>query len=126
MSDIHAEINALEERRCRATVENDFNELDRLLSDRVFFTHTSGKLDTKATYVDSLRTGALKYRSIDRSDVQIATYGDDVAVVSMKARAEVTVSIGDKSLYGQATVVWLRTSGGAWQCVSYQTTPILA
>ena len=48
---------ALENSRYRAMVRVDIDRLDTLLDDDLIFTHASGKIDSKRTFLESLRSG---------------------------------------------------------------------
>jgi uncharacterized protein (TIGR02246 family) len=122
MSDAAAEIRALEDRRYAATIAGDLEELDRLFADTLSYTHSSGSVDTKASYLESLRSGRLRYRSIERLDEAITVY-DHAAVVSTRARLEITTGGVDRTINGQVTITWVR-QGGRWWFAAWQSTPV--
>jgi hypothetical protein len=52
--------------RIDALLSNDFPKLEALLSDALMLTHPDGRTDSKQSYLDSLRSGAVKFTSIER------------------------------------------------------------
>ena len=124
MSDVTAEILALETQRCAALVARDFDTLDELFTDDVKYTHSSGSTDTKASYLESLRSGALVYRSIERADTEVAVY-DGAAVIATGVTLEITSAGTDRTIRGRATLTWVR-DGGRWRFAAWQSTPVAA
>ena len=52
MSDIiRAEIKKLEDRRCQAMIDSDFDTLEKLLGDQLVYTHSTAQSDTRAEYI---------------------------------------------------------------------------
>ena len=51
-------VKALELERFQAQEKNDFAALERLLADDLVYTHSSGAVDSKASYIESLRSGS--------------------------------------------------------------------
>jgi uncharacterized protein (TIGR02246 family) len=124
MSDANAEIRALEDRRYAATVAGDLDELGRLFADTVSYTHSNGSVDTKASYLESLSSGRLRYRSIDRLDEAITVY-EQAAIVSTRVRLHITVGGTDRTVDARATITWVR-HGGQWLFAAWQSTPVPA
>lgn len=124
MSDAAAEIRALENRRYEATVAGDLDELDRLFADSCSYTHSNGSIDTKASYLESLRSGRLRYRQMERLQEDITVY-DATAVVQTRVRLHITAGGEDRTINGQATITWAKV-GGAWKFVAWQSTPVPA
>jgi hypothetical protein len=60
------EILALEEKRFAAMVSGDLGALDALLHQDLVYTHSSAVVDTKASYLEAIRTGkTLRLRYLD-------------------------------------------------------------
>ena len=55
------EILSLEDKRYAAMTKGDFGALEALLHDQLLYTHSSGVTDTKASWLDSLKSGKLKF-----------------------------------------------------------------
>nr|MBC8279836.1 nuclear transport factor 2 family protein [Chloroflexota bacterium] len=51
------EILALEKRRIEAMTSGDTQALEEILADDLIYTHTTARLDTKASFIDAVKTG---------------------------------------------------------------------
>jgi ketosteroid isomerase-like protein len=117
---IEKEILALEEKRCAAMTGRDADALAAMLHDDLVYTHSSGVVDDKATYVDAIRSGRTRYHSIERAGEHVRAYGDTVLVTG-NAAIEVDVNGQHKSLRLCYLDVWTRTPQG-WKFVAWQST----
>jgi hypothetical protein len=120
-----AEIEALEDRRWAAQIDDDTDALAELLAGELIYTHSNGVVDTKTSYIDNIVNKVFDYRSEKRSDTAIRVV-DDTALVTGRAEFVVVVG-GDRtvSLDARYTAVWIRR-GGTWQFYCWQSTPIPA
>jgi ketosteroid isomerase-like protein len=114
-----AEFNQM---RFRLMVQNDVAALETLLADDLVYIHTTGKMETKQQFLDSLRSGALRYRSIEPSETVVRTAGDG-AIVTGRAKAAVTNRGADREFDIRYTAVY-RSTEGRWQLMSWQSTGI--
>ena len=113
-----AVVKALELKRFQAMEKNDLSALDELLADDLIYTHSSGQPDTKAQFVEALRTGKTRYVKIAPADTIVTTFGDTslirgrahLMIENQSGKSEFTISYLD---------VWLKR-GGKWQMVAWQ------
>jgi len=110
----------LERERYDAMVEVDTERLLPMLDDELIFTHASGKVDSKTTFMESLLSGNLDYRSIELADQRARRY-DSVGIVTGRSILDINVSAEDRLLELRFTSVWVRVAGG-WKIVAYQST----
>jgi len=115
----------LDEERTEAMVKGDLATLDRLLADDLSYVHSSTKVDTKASFIENLRSGASKYKAFQREEASTRVFGDSavntgVATVSVEnlGQAPATFKI-------RYTDVWVNR-GGKWQMVAWQSTRVPA
>src|SRR5712692_1504732 len=73
---VEKEIRTLEAQRFQAMIQLDMASLNRILAEDLVYTHSGGFVDTKTSYLDSLKSGALKYESVDTDQVRVRVYGD--------------------------------------------------
>lgn len=99
---------------------NDVERLAAMFSDDLVYVHTSGTVDSKTSLLDRIRSGDLRYRSIETSDVRPRSYGD-TAVITGKAQMVVTAGGSDRHLDIRYTSVCVE-HGGRWQLASWQST----
>lgn len=117
-----AEALHAEDTRYRAQVQNDFAAMRRLFSDDLVYIHSSAAVDTKTSYIESMRSGAVKYRRMERGDVKTRIYGC-VAIISGHATFEVTVKGEDQMVELMFHSVWAKRVTGV-QFVSWQATKL--
>ena len=113
-------VRAAESQRLRALVTADYTALDRLLADDLTYTHSTAKLDTKATYLEPLVSGRTRYQSLQPSDVQVRVYGT-TGVVTGILRSVALVAGKESRTDMRFTNVWVRRDG-RWQMVAWQST----
>jgi hypothetical protein len=117
----------LEEQRCNATIQRDVAALEPLLADDLTYTHSSGRVETKAAFLEAIRAGNPRYHRIERSDVVVRVYEDAVAVVTGLARFTVTLNGQDKVTHARFTNVWTRDDEASrWRFSAWQSTPCTA
>jgi ketosteroid isomerase-like protein len=117
-----AAILALETRRFAAMIAADVRTLDTMLADDLSYTHSTGRVETKLQFLDALRTGQLKYKSIDRSDVRVKLYGE-TAVVTGEAHLHVEAAGNALDLPVRFLDVYVKAPSG-WQMVAWQSTKL--
>ena len=69
-------IRALEEQRYAAMLAGDVATLERLLDDALTYTHSSGVVDTKASYIAGVRDKVWEYKTIARENERVVMRGD--------------------------------------------------
>ena len=85
--------------------------------------HSSGATDNTATYIDSMRSGRVKYRTMTpNSDVKARTYGC-LPIITGTAVYEVTAGGEDRTVPLRYTAIWAKRAAGI-QFVSWQSTGI--
>ena len=84
------EVSKLEERRCAAMTGSDLATLESLLADTLTYTHSSAVVDDKTSYIESIRSGRVKYLKVERFDTHSQVYGDTV-ITTGRARIDVKV-----------------------------------
>ena len=115
-----AEALQAEQARYAAQMSNDFAAMERLFGDDLVYIHSSTTVDTKASFIESMRSGAVKYRNMTRGDVKVRTFGS-VAIITGSGSFEVTARGQDLRLDLLFTVVWVKRAAGV-QFVSWQAT----
>jgi ketosteroid isomerase-like protein len=118
------EIEQLEDRRFAAMVAEDFKALEAMVHDDLFYTHSSALTDTKASWLESMRSRKTRYRQVRCSNRRVRVFGD-TALVTGRADIEAEVGGQPKSLRLLFLNAWTRTPQG-WKFVAWQSTPIPA
>jgi ketosteroid isomerase-like protein len=117
-----AAVLAAQKERMQAMVRGDVDALGRLLPDDLTYTHASGVADTKASLLSSIKSGKLKYKSIDPGQPRVRMYGN-TAVLTGTATVQVESTMaGPAPFQILFTDVYVKKGDGAWQAVAWQST----
>ena len=116
------EIIQLENRRIEAMTKQDVQALEEILADDLSYTHSTGRLESKAEFISNLTSGRTKYQSIERDDVKVRQYGD-TAVVTGRAKFHVNANGQDIKFQVRFTDVYAKRDG-VWQMVAWQSTKL--
>jgi hypothetical protein len=112
-----------EDARFAAQMSGDVAAMQRLFGDDLVYIHSSTLEDTKASFIESIRSGNVKYRGMKRGEVKVRTYGC-IAIVTGSANFEVTARGQELSLHLLYHAVWAKRAAGA-QFVSWQATRVM-
>jgi ketosteroid isomerase-like protein len=115
------EILALEDRRYTSMTGGDYGALEALLHDELLYTHSSGRTDTKASWLDSLRCGKTRYKSAVFGARKVRMLGD-TALVTGDAHIEAEIAGQPRTLKLVFLNVWTQTPKG-WKFIAWQSTP---
>lgn len=115
-----AEALQAEDARYAAQMRNDFAAMERLFGDDLVYIHSSTTIDTKASFIESMRSGAVTYHRMTRGDVKVRTYGA-VAIITGAGTFEVTARGQQLRLELLFHAVWVKRTAGV-QFVSWQAT----
>ena len=116
------EILGLEDQRFAAMIARDLAALEKLVHGELLYTHSSGLTDTKASWLESIKAGKAKYKSVNCSERKVRILGE-VALVNGKAAIEVDINGQPKSLRLAFLNAWARTPQG-WKFVAWQSCPL--
>jgi hypothetical protein len=123
MSDYDTDIRtltALEQARCAAIVDGDYDAFAALSHPELRYTHTSGETDTLDSYLQKCRSGYYDYHRIDRPITRITIVGD-TALILGEFHSELSAGGIEKELHASALAVWIR-DGDSWLFLGYQPT----
>lgn len=112
---------ALENRRVAALLRADLATLDEILADDLVYTHSSSHVDTKASYLETIRSGKLKYLTLAHRNPTIRVYGTTAVVHGI---ADVRTVWEDQTGDPYAvcyTMVYVQKND-RWQKVAWQST----
>ena len=111
---------ASEDSRYSAQTGDNFDALQKLLGDDLVYIHSSAVVDNKASYIESMKSGTVKYRVMRRSDVTVRTYGC-IAIISGLGNFDVTVKGQDLAVEIRFHSIWAKRAGGL-QFISWEAT----
>lgn len=111
-----------QDRRFALTAGGDLDELERLMTDDMNYTHSTSTVDTKAEFLASLRSGRVRYVSIDPEERSVRIYGH-TAVVQGIAHVLVKVGERDVDVRLRFTEVYVEKDG-AWKMALWHSTRV--
>jgi len=102
----------------QAMIRRDNAIFEKLYGADLFYTHSNGKLETKAEAIDAVINGKIRFESIDIADNSIRSYGK-----TAMSKCRITMMLntdGNKStVILDVLHVWVKNSG-QWQLVGRQ------
>lgn len=107
-------------RRRQAMVSGDAAALDRLLADDLVWTHSSGKVDGKRSFLDKIESHAVDYQVLEVTEDTVADHGD-VLLHHGVLDGRVSVEGKEKALRNRFLSVW-KCAGGTLQLIAWQST----
>ena len=107
--------------RRAAMIAADIDKVSSLVSDDLVYTHSSGKVDDKKSFLDAIRSGSLDYEKIEPRDMVVRAKGGTVVVTGLVS-ISVKAPDGLKSFDARFTAVHMRNKEGNWQLMAWQTT----
>lgn len=113
----------LERQLSKASAHNDIAAIKRIVGDDYTGIEAIGKIETKAEWLDGIKTEALIVEAEEPSEMKVRMYGN-VAVVN--GHLSVRDQRGGKTGHHEIafTDVWVKRDG-RWQVVNYQGTMML-
>lgn len=117
------EIDQLEQTWKDAILQRNVQAMDNLLAEDYIAISANGTLQSKEQTLESLKTGALHFKSIDFADRKVRFYGATALVTS---RAEVNGNTAEGDITGsfRFTRVYVRDAHGDWKIVSFEASRI--
>jgi uncharacterized protein (TIGR02246 family) len=116
-----AVLDAHEKRRA-ATLKGDAEAVAAMMTDDFTFTHPNAVVETKAQFVDALKSGQLRYRSITDEARQARVHGD-TGIVSGTCRIVVNASGTEFDVRVRFTELWVKMDGG-WRMALWHATEV--
>jgi ketosteroid isomerase-like protein len=117
------EVLAVEQARTTALIHSDVAALDRIMADDATYVHASGKVDTKASYLDAIRSGRLRYLAWDPMKLNVRVMGDTAVVDGEYAVQAIDHRVQEAPLDLDIFIltVYARRDG-RWQQIAWQST----
>ena len=115
-------VRATQAARFQAMLDADVAALDEVLADDLVYAHTTGTIDTKASMIENIRSGAVNYELIEPTDTKIRLFGE-VAVVTGSANMQVSAGDQVHQLLIRFIEIYVAKDDN-WWLVSWQSTRV--
>ena len=106
----------------QAAIKSDAAALDKILGDDLTHTHGGGRTESKAQFLEAIRSGAQKYEAIDYGEINVRIYGS-TAIVTSEPNIRTVNSGQPSSSHSRFLHVFVK-QGGTWRLVAHQSTRI--
>ena len=116
------QVKALDRQWAAATTKADVAVLNRLLSDDLTYTHSTGETQSKTQFIASVSKGEIRYNSIEFESSNARVYGNTAVIVS-HLRIKLTIGGKNINLHPCFLDIWVKKNG-RWQMVAHQATKI--
>ena len=113
-----------ENARFAAMLKADAAALEKLLGDELSYTHSNALVQDKKAFIDDIKTGKIKYLTVDATDQKVHVFGN-MAIVTGGASVHVIQNGNDLTFKIRYTNAHINR-GGAWQMVAWQSTRLPA
>lgn len=112
---------AADDARLAAMCRNDFAALAQMLDERLTYCHSTGAVEDKSQYLDTIRSGKVKYVSMHRDIERLNLWG---ACAVMQGTVAVAAEVGGQPYRTRAafTATWVE-SDDSWRMAAWQATP---
>ena len=105
----------LEEQRFAAQVGKDYDFIEKIFADDLVYIHSTGVVNNKTEYIQSIKNGKSAYKKIDIDKQDIRVYNKNTAVINGKIYISFP-TIRSHLIY---TVVYIKRNKD-WKVVSWQ------
>ena len=105
--------------RVAAMKSADREKLAAILSGDLRYAHSSGTVDTKQSFIESLTSGHTKYVALDYEERAFTFPAPGIALMSGRAHVKVTNATGEVDMLLGFLGVW-REENGHWRFLAWQ------
>lgn len=123
---LHAEDSALllavkaaDKARVAAMQSGDRDKLTAIFSDELRYAHSTGVVDTKASFIEVLTSGKTKYVGYDYEEQNFTFPAPGVALMSGRAHVKAETATGTMDSVLSFLAVW-REEKGQWRFLAWQ------
>ena len=121
--EVEQAVLAAQDKRIALTVAGDLAGIGAAMSDDLTWTHSNANVETKAEFLEAIRSGKYRYKSMTFDDRRVRLHGDATAIVSGTCRVQVTASGRDIDIRLRFTELFVK-QGGAWKMALWQSTRV--
>ena len=114
-----AAVRAADDERVAATIAADRARLEAVFSDELRYAHSSGTVDTKTSYTESMTSGHLKYASIDYVERTFKSVAPGLVLMTGRGHFLAVNNGQTNDLLLSFLAVW-REEGGKWRFLAWQ------
>lgn len=119
-AEVIAAVRSADDRRVAATLAGDLKTLTAIYSDEMYYAHSSGKLDTKASQLAGIADGTYHYTRFDYQERTFSAVAPGVVLMKGKAIVGLTRPSGEKIVLDLNFLGVWRLEQGNWRFLAWQ------
>ena len=119
-ADVIAAVRRADDERVAATLARDLKTLGAIYSDEMYYAHSSGKLDTKASQLEGIANGTYNYTRFDYRDRTFGAIAPGIVLMTGRALVGLTRPSGEKILLDLNYLGVWRLEQGTWRFLAWQ------
>ena len=116
------EVLQAEQSRLSAQMQNNLDTMAQLLDEQLVYVRNSGVVDSKSSYIDSMRNGNTVYELIEHANDSVRVFGC-VAILTGLGKYDVKIGQMPLNLILRYHSIWHKHDG-QWKLVSWQATKV--
>ncbi len=114
-----AAVQAADDARVAAMKSPDRDKLSGIFSDELRYSHSTGVVDTKISFIEVLLKGTTKYQAIDYVERNFTFPAPGIALMTGSAKLKIVNETGAIEPTLAFLAVW-RLEGGQWRFLAWQ------
>jgi hypothetical protein len=120
-----AAVQAADDARLAAMKSPDRDKLSAIFSDELRYAHSSGVVDTKASFIEVLLKGTTKYLAVDYVERKFTFPAPGIALMTGSAKFKIGTEAGNIEPTLAFLAVW-RLENGQWRFLAWQSCKLAA
>lgn len=116
------QVELLHENRRKSTVDGDWKTVSSMMADDLTFTHANAVVETKAQFIDALKTNRLQYKKLEDEQTQVRIQ-ENTGAVSGICHIIVDASGSLIDLRVKFTEIWVK-EGDNWKMLLWHATEV--
>ncbi|HEV7403560.1 MAG TPA: nuclear transport factor 2 family protein [Chthoniobacteraceae bacterium] len=117
-------LRAADEERVAATLAGDRARMTAIFSDDLRYAHSTGNVDDKASYTETVASGRTKYTAYQYEERKFTFPAPGIALMTGRAHIDATTATGPAQNYLSFLGVW-REEKGQWRFLAWQSCKVL-
>ncbi|MFZ2276170.1 MAG: nuclear transport factor 2 family protein [Prosthecobacter sp.] len=119
-----AAVKAADDARVAAMKAPDRDKLSAIFSDELRYAHSSGVVDTKASFIEVLLKGTTKYQAVDYVERNFTFPAPGIALMTGSAKLKIGTETGTLEPTLAFLAVW-RLEGSQWRFLAWQSCKLI-
>jgi ketosteroid isomerase-like protein len=121
--EVEQAVLAAQDQRIKLLVSADLAKLGAVMTDDLTWTHSNAVVETKAEFLDAIKTGKYVYKGMAFDERRVRLHGDATAIVSGTTRVQVVTGGRDIEVKLRFTELYVKDKGG-WKMALWQSTRV--